>query len=259
MITPLPLQNKKVLVPRETKHAKSFSEMVHKYGGTPVEIPLLAFKPIGLTTEIQRVIHNLNQYDWIVFTSNVTVDTFFSFSKEVITPFPKIATIGTKTAKELVERGLYVEFIPTEFVAETFVTEFLPLVQEGTRVLIPKGNLARSFISEGLKRIGAIVDEVIVYETYFPLESKSVLTQSIMQHELDVIPFTSPSTVDHFMEVIRENGLSDELSTFTFACIGPVAKKRAESYGLNVKIVPPVYTVEEMVKSIANYINKNKK
>lgn len=256
MITPLPLQNKKVLVPREKKQVKSFSKIVQKYGGIPVEIPLLDFKPIGLTKEIEGVIQNLNQYDWVIFTSNVTVETFFSFTKKVITPFPKIAAIGTKTAKVILERGLQVEFIPTEFVAETFVTEFLPYVQEGTRVLIPKGNLARSFISEGLKSIGAIVDEVIVYETYFPIESKSVLTQKIIHHELDVVPFTSPSTVDHFMEVIIENGLTDKLSTFTFACIGPVAKKRAESYGLNVEIVPTIYTVEEMVKAIANYLNQ---
>ena len=47
MITPLPLQNKKVLVPREKKKVKSFSEMVQKYGGIPVEISLLAFKPMG--------------------------------------------------------------------------------------------------------------------------------------------------------------------------------------------------------------------
>jgi uroporphyrinogen-III synthase len=257
MNTSLPLQNKKVLVPREKKQAKSFSENVQKYGGIPVEIPLLAFKSIEVTSEIERVIENLTQYDWIIFTSNVTVNTFFTYFKEVRTPFPKIATIGTKTAKELLERGLNVDFIPTEFVAETFVTEFLYLVQEGTKVLIPKGNLARSIISEGLKRIGAIVDEVIVYETYFPAESKAVLTQIVMQHGLDVIPFTSPSTVDHFMEVIKENGLFDELSTLTFACIGPVAKKRAESYGLNVEVVPTIYTVEEMVRAIANYI-KNK-
>ena len=232
MITPLPLQNKKVLVPREKKQVKSFSEMVQKYGGIPVEVPLLAFKPIGLTKEIEKVIHNLIQYDWIIFTSNVTVDTFFSFTKEVMTPFPKIATIGTKTAKVLLERGLQVEFIPTEFVAETFVTEFLPYVQEGTRVLIPKGNLARSFISEGLKRIGAIVDEVIVYETYFPVESKSVLTEKIIQHELDVVPFTSPSTVDHFMEVIRENGLSDRTFYLYFCLYWSCSEKKSRELWL---------------------------
>ena len=42
----------------------------------------------------------------------------------------------------------------------------------------------------------------------FHLRAKSSLTEKIIQHGLDVVPFTSPSTVDHFMEVIRENGLS---------------------------------------------------
>lgn len=258
MMVSLSLQNKKVLVPREKTQAKSFSKIVQQYGGIPVEIPLLAFKPIGLTKEIERLVGNLSQYDWIIFTSNVTVDTFFSFLKEAISPFPKVAAIGSKTAQVLSKRGFQVEFVPTEFVAETFVLEFSERIQEGTRVLIPKGNLARNFISEGLKSVGAIVDEVVVYETYFPYESKAMLTQQIRQHGLDVIPFTSPSTVDHFMEVIKENDLFDALPTFTFACIGPIAKKRAKSYGLKVEIVPSVYTAEEMVKEIANYMIKNK-
>jgi uroporphyrinogen-III synthase len=257
MIPSLPLNNKKVLVPREKKQAKSFSERVKKLGGIPVEIPLLAFKSKELSQEIESTIHNLSHYDWIIFTSEVTVETFFSYSEGSIDRYPKIAAIGVKTAKALTERGLQVDFIPTEFVAETFVIEFSPFIEEGTSVMIPKGNLARNFISEQLKSLGAVVDEVIVYETYFPPESKAVLTQKIVEHELDVIPFTSPSTVEHFMKVINENGLSDELPTFIFACIGPVAKKRAESYGLNVQIMPSVYTVEEMIKEIADYMIKN--
>ena len=59
--------------------------------------------------------------------------------------------------------------------------EFLPFVREGMKVLIPKGNLARDYIGEALKGAGAIVDEVIVYETYFPEESKSNLVEAIMQ------------------------------------------------------------------------------
>ena len=38
-----------------------------------------------------------------------------------------------------------------------------------------------------------------------------------------------------------------------FACIGPVAQKRAEKCGLTVHVVPKHYTVEEMIKNIAEY------
>lgn len=257
MITSLPLKNKHILIPREKKQAKSFSEIVKKLGGVPVEIPLLAFKPTELTMEIESAIHKLSQYDWVIFTSKVTVETFLSFVGVSTSDFPKIAAIGEKTAKALSNNGLQVHFIPAKFMAEAFISELSSQIKQGTKVLIPKGNLARNLIAEQLRNLGAKVDEVIVYETFFPPESKAALRQKVIEQELDIIPFTSPSTVDHFMEVIKENELWDELSSFTFACIGPVAKKRAESYGLPVHAVPSVYTVEGMVKEIAHYISEN--
>ncbi|WP_428909295.1 uroporphyrinogen-III synthase [Niallia sp. Krafla_26] len=252
------MKNKQVLVARRKNLAKSFSEIVKGMGGIPVEIPLLAFRPREITPEIQSKIDEVSRYDWIIFTSNVSVETFLSYVELLPSQFPQIAAIGKKTAKVLTDRGLTVEFIPTEYVAEAFVEEFAPLVQKGTKILIPKGNLARDYIAKNLIELGAEVDEVIVYETYFPPESKAVLKQKIEQQELDIIPFTSPSTVDYFMEVIHDFKLADELSSFIFACIGPVAKKRAEEYGLPVHVVPSVYTVEEMMKEIAHYILKLK-
>ena len=39
------------------------------------------------------------------------------------------------------------------------------------------------------------------------------------------------------MEVVEEYNLYNDIQTCIFACIGPVAKKRAESYGLTVHVV----------------------
>ncbi|WP_338470421.1 uroporphyrinogen-III synthase [Niallia sp. XMNu-256] len=251
-----PLENKSVLVPREKELAKSFSKFVKRLGGEPVEIPLLAFQPVKMTTEIENVIHNLQSYDWVIFTSNVTVETFLSYPGVSLSQFNRIAAIGEKTARALTEKRLQVDFVPTEYVAEAFVVEFDSMIQKGMKVLIPKGNLARTYIGNKLTEKGAIVDEIIVYGTYFPPESKALLAKTIQQHELDIVCFTSPSTVDHFMEVIQKNDLADELNRLLFACIGPIAKKRAESYALPVSIVPAVYTVEEMLKEVANYIQQ---
>ena len=101
--------------------------------------------------------------------------------------------------------------------------------------------------------MGQSVEEITIYETVFPAESKAILEQMLIENKLDIICFTSPSTVDHFMEVV-ENGFSDKLHTCVIACIGPVAQKRAEKWGLTVHVVPKQYTVEEMIKSIAEYL-----
>jgi uroporphyrinogen-III synthase len=254
MIASLPLINKTVLVPREKSNARAFTQIVKKYGGTPVEIPLLAFKPRADNSEIEARLKNIEEYEWIIFTSKVTVETFLSkgFNHTII--FPKIAAIGEKTAQVLERKGWKVDFFPTKYVAEVFVTEFSSKITMGTKVLIPKGNLARDYISSQLTKLGAQVNELIVYDTYFPPESKEALAAMLSDGKLDIVPFTSPSTVDHFMDVVEQYNLFNHITSCTFACIGPVAKKRAESRGLTVHAVPAVYTVDHMLREVVNYI-----
>lgn len=252
-----PLANKNVLVPRGKGQAKPFSDLVKKNGGVPVEIPLIAFRPVQKNNEIKEIMAQLNTYDWIIFTSNVTVDTFFSMTKAGVKEgLPKVAVIGARTKEILIQRGVPVEFTPSEYVAEGFVKEFLPLVKPGMKVFIPKGNLARDYIASSLRENGAIVTESVIYETYAPDESKRKLVEMLSNGELDVLTFTSPSTVDHFIEIIRENNLYDHLKRCLIACIGPVSTKRALACGLPVHVSPDEYTVKAMIQAIIDYLNQ---
>jgi uroporphyrinogen-III synthase len=252
----LPLLGKSILVPRGKKEAKAFSTLVEKYGGIPVEIPLLSFRPIVPSKEMKEIMYNINTYDWIIFTSNVTVETFLATANNIFDISPKIAVIGNRTEVVLTSKGYKVDFVPEEYVAEGFVREFLPFVQKGMKVLIPKGNLARDYIAESLSAAGAHVDELIVYETYLPEESKSQLKAAIREKQIDILTFTSPSTVDHFMEVINENGLHQLLDDCLISCIGPITKERIESVGLRVHVIPETYTVADMLEKIIIYLEQ---
>lgn len=247
------LKGKRILVPRGKSEAKSFSRLVEENGGVPVEIPLIAFRPIPPSHEIQIIFQQFHTYDWVIFTSNVTVETFLSFYQGFPAEIPKIAVIGKKTAAVLQSKGLKVDFVPHQYVAEGFVHDFLPLVRQGMKVLIPKGNLARDYIGEALTKAGAIVDEIVVYETYLPEESKNMLKEMIKAKQLDVLTFTSPSTVEHFMQVIEKYQLKEEIDGCLIACIGPVTKEKLESMGINVDVMPETFTVEEMLKGVMLY------
>jgi uroporphyrinogen-III synthase len=255
MIKSSPLLEKKILVPRGEKQAKSFSQLIERYGGIPIEIPLIAFRPIESNQCLQDYLRALDTYDWIIFTSKVTVETFFSFIKiEERKPFPKIAVIGKKTADALMEKGLTPEFVPSAYVAESFVDEFMPYIQRGLRVLIPKGNLAREYIATSLTQAGLLVDEVVIYETYMPDESSVKLARMLTEKQLDILTFTSPSTVDHFMAVVLEYGLEQQLEECIIGCIGPATERKLFSYGLTVHASPKEYTVKEMIKSMISYL-----
>ncbi|PLR93696.1 uroporphyrinogen-III synthase [Bacillus sp. T33-2] len=253
MIASLPLHNKQIMIPRGKKQAKSFSELVERYGGIPVEIPLIAFRPVPATEELAKFLNDLYTYDWIIFTSQVTVETFFSHHEpgEV---FPKVAAIGEKTKKTLEKTGVTAEFTPGEYVAEAFVREFLPFVSGGMKVLIPKGSLARGHIASSLKAAGAIVDEIVIYETYLPDESKTKLAELLSAKQLDILAFTSPSTVGHFMEIVDGNSLHAAIKDCIIACLGPVTNERALKAGLPVHACPKKYTVEEMLNSVIDYL-----
>ncbi|WP_226646547.1 uroporphyrinogen-III synthase [Mesobacillus subterraneus] len=255
MISANSLQNKTVMIPRGKAHATSFSELVEKNGGVPVEIPLIAFQPVKTSEKLLKTLTDIHTYDWIIFTSNVTVETFYSFFRKGEVLLPKIAVIGEKTKEILVEKGAKVDFVPGEYVAEGFIEEFLPHVQHGEKVLIPKGNLARDYISSALKEKGAIVDEIIIYETFLPEESRGKLVKMLTEETLDILTFTSPSTIDHFMKIVEEHNLGSKLEHCIVACIGPVSKRKAEQRGLKVHAMPEKYTVEEMLKSVANFMN----
>jgi uroporphyrinogen-III synthase len=257
MIKSLPLLDKTVLIPRGENQAKSFSQLVERYGGIPIEIPLIAFRPIEKNQRLHEALMALDTYEWIIFTSNVTVETFFSFIKEeeVGEAFPKIAVIGKKTGEVLTEMGLSPAFVPSAYVAETFVEEFISLIDKDSRVLVPKGNLAREYIARSLTEAGAHVDEVVIYETYMPDESRVRLASMLADNQLDILTFTSPSTVDHLMDVVKEYRLDEKLVNCLICCIGPVTENKLRAYGLTVHASPKVYTVKEMINSTIAYLD----
>lgn len=254
-MTSTSLTGKKVLVPRGKKNAKSFSSIVEGYGGIPVEVPLLDFRPVENKGILDPILKALHTYDWLIFTSDVTVETFFALVDHQDIILPKIAVIGEKTEESLRKMQIPVHFMPNEYVAEGFVQEFASYVKSGEKLLIPKGNLARDYIAQFFREQGHVVDEIVIYETYFPEESKEKLVHLLKEKYLDILPFTSPSTIDHFMNVVHEYDLISNIQDCIVAAIGPISKRKCQSVGLNVDVMPAIYTSDEMLKAVAEYLS----
>lgn len=249
------LNGRRVLVPRGKKNAKRFSSVVENYGGIPIEVPLLDFRPIERREHLTPILETLHTYDWIIFTSDITVETFLSIAEGKESALPKVAVIGEKTKEATVKRNIDVHFMPHEYVAEGFSEEFATVVKPGEKMLIPKGNLARDYIARFFTERGHVVDEAVIYETFFPEEYKERLTKLLKEKSLDVLPFTSPSTIEHFMDVVKENGFEANIKDCIIAAIGPVSKRKCEMVGLKVDVMPEVYTSDEMIKAVAEFVS----
>lgn len=253
-----PLSGKHVLVTRPRGQAAAFINKIEAAGGAVHFAPLLAFRSFSDEREAERL-RQLPTYDWIILTSKNGVDFFFQrlerrgINRAEIKA--RFAAIGTKTAVVLKSYGFEVAYIPEKFSADHFAKEISKGSFEAKKVLIPKGNLARTAIADALRKKGMTADEWIVYETYFPEEEKEQLIDLLQSKKTDVITFTSPSSVRHFMEAAEKAGIHT-FDHSIVACIGPVTKQEADRFGLQTQICPDVYTSESLAEAIARYFRK---
>ncbi|GAA0333794.1 uroporphyrinogen-III synthase [Bacillus carboniphilus] len=246
-----PLKGYRVLFPRGGKPAVRFANQVKQAGGTPSVIPLIEFRAKPFT------IMSLQSYQWLVFTSQNSV-RYFLEKADLYNFKGKIAAVGEKTAEALVERGFHVDFIPSVYVAEVFIKEFLPIVKQGESLLFPKGNLAPPTIKNELQQVGVQVDELVVYETYFPKESKDDLIEFLMNGDQSrIVVLTSPSTVRHFMNVFQSTYEKAMRPKLLYAVIGTATQKALQEYGVEPAIMPEQFTFDHLFNEILTYFKQH--
>ena len=94
-------------------------------------------------------------------------------------------------------------------------------LKAGQNVLIPHGDLARSWLPEQLRERGLHVTEAIIYDTILAGEDDDELLKLLEEGGIHAVTFTSSSTVKNFMKMLKRMGVEDPL---------PLLKSRGSVY-----------------------------
>ena len=123
-------------------------------------------------------------------------------------------------------------------------------------MLIPRAKEARGILAQKLERLGANVEVITVYENKKPdnLNSKKLISD-IKKCNIDVITFTSPSTVSNFYSVFKPNEKS--FKDCIIASIGPITNQALNEHGVQADITPTKYTTDSLIEELLNHYNKN--
>lgn len=254
-MTRFPLAGKTVLVTRAKEQALALSKLIRRQGGEAIEIPLLAFQPSTDTEKLDWAIKDIANYQWLIFTSANGVRFFMErynmiHQNELKLPV-SIAVVGKKTEAALTHYQIKADLIPTDYVAEGLVDALAGIVSSGDRILLARGNLGRKVLNDELVRLGALVDDITVYETVCPKSAKADLQKILLaQTQIDYVTFTSSSTVSHYVEILEQLQSDGIQFQPKIACIGPIAARTAKDFGLTVDIIPPTYTIEALVEQL---------
>ena len=144
----------------------------------------------------------------------------------------RIAAIGPATKKAIEQRGVKVDVVPKEYVAESVVRSLRRRVK-GKRVLLVRAKVARDVIPRELRKAGAQVHVVEAYETVVPQSSRTRLRDALSnpRRRPHVVTFTSSSTVRNFVALLGARQRAD-LDEVRLASIGPVTSSTLRESGL---------------------------
>ena len=161
--------------------------------------------------------------------------------------------MGPVTARALAAWGAQPDFVPDEFAGDA-LAEGLAIVP-GHRVLLPRAEIARRETVEILERRGATVVVLPIYRTVAAEMDRTVIED--IRRGVDAVLFTSGSTVQHFMNIMRQHDPGFVFPAHArIMCIGPVTASAAREAGLRVDSVAQVHTTEGLVDSLVGVFSK---
>lgn len=252
----LVLSGKRIVVTRPRTQAGELSRRLTELGAKVIEFPTISIEPPGDYQPMDRAIAQLHEYDWLIFTSINGVQSFFNRLRHFgndsqAIKHLKIVAIGPETAGRLRDEGVHVYLVPAKYQAEGILERLEAAEISGRRILMPRAARAREILPQTLREWGASVDVVQAYETVLP--PRPCRLRELFQKQLDVITFTSSSTVENFINLLEGEDPNQVLQEVMVACIGPITARTAMDSGLRVDIVSSEFTIAGLVAAIVRF------
>lgn len=253
-----PLFGKTIVVTRARAQASDLVRHLTQLGAEVIEFPTIEITSPPSLAPLDTAMDQLAAYHWIVFTSVNAVESFFArlFERgQDVRALHQLnlAAIGPATARQLRQYGLKTDILPAEYRAEAVVDAFQAVELTGRRVLLPRAQDARPILPRELRQMGATVDEITVYVTRGVSDQNELVRGRLRQGTVDVITFTSSSTVDNFLTAIPAADIHQTPGPLKIAAIGPITAQTAIAKGLTVDICAPVYTIPGLCDAIVAY------
>jgi uroporphyrinogen-III synthase len=242
----------RVVVTRRAEQAAVLGEKLDAAGLQPLYFPTIALQALP-APELDRALAQIDRIDWLLFSSANAVHFFFSRldGLQFAPQLPRTAVVGPATARKLRTYGVEPDFMPETFTGEALAAGLGDL--SGQHILLPRARIGGPQIVEELRRHGALVMDIALYDTVTAVPDAAAL--AALAEGFAAITFTSPSSVRGFLQLSVDRPPVQAV----VACIGPVTAKAAVDNGLVVTLVAEEYTLDGLVQVLRAYFGEEKR
>lgn len=249
-----PLFGKRVVVTRAREQASDLKRLLEESGAQVLQFPTIEIAPPESWDSLDRVIEALGDYQWVIFTSTNGVKSFFERLQEKgkdarALAGCMIAAVGDTTAADLKSRGIAADLVPEKFQS----TALLPLLnadQRGVRTAVIRAAEGRDELIDELRKRGGTVDLALAYRTKAADYDIEELRQLIASDAVDVVTFTSASTVEHFFLKLTLEERARVNAQAILASIGPTTSEAIRRHGKSADIEATTASVQALHDAI---------
>src|SRR5262249_3806010 len=243
-----PLHGKRVVVTRARAQASELARRLGALGAEPIELPAIRIQPRIDSDEVRRAVESLHSYALVCLTSVNGVHLLFEAMAAQgrdarALANASVAAIGAGTETALAQHGVIADIVPERFVAEDLAEALDQLGLEGKPVLVARAAEAREVLPDALRKRGAQVDVVALYDTVAEEPDPAALERA---READFVTFTSSSTVRNFVEATGD-GVPPGAKVIS---IGPVTSEAAPQPRLTADTEAERHDIDGLVEAL---------
>ena len=257
------LKNINIVLTRAKDQSVETIKILSDFGANVLSFPTIRIKTITGNPILDETIRNISLFNSLIFTSENAVKSLLDKIKELNVPFdPKaffVISIGEKTTDFCINNGFRVDFQPVHSSSEALLEELQFMDLLGRKILVPTSTLANLKQFSHLEDHGASI-------TTFPIYTNKVNEEKSLEKELvilkktnvDLFIFTSPSTFNGLIKILKINDPKIYFENKITAVIGPVTEKALLDVGVTPTIVPSNFSMNYLIKEIIKFYIKEK-
>ena len=264
-----PLFGLRVLVTRAREHAGDMLHALRGAGAEPVIAPMIRLAPPEDPNDLDVALDALvagGVYDAVAFASGNAVRFVAQRARErglaLHKATARIVCGGPLTARAALDAGLPVHLVPPASAGagdmQTLLGEIeRHLAPEGLHFLLPRSQIGRDVLRDGLVAAGARVTPVIAYRTLPPDDDAGGdLAAQLRSGALGVLSFTSPSTVRNLSRRL-DDATRRQLRGALVAAVGPTTAEACRAEGIEPAVVPEQPGGLALVQALVEYARSN--
>ena len=292
-MTRLPLAGLVVAV-TGSRRATELAALISNSAGTPYVAPTVGIQSFEHLDEKTETVMNMimaDKVDFAIFMTGPGTYSFFDWADskgcktKIVEGLNKIRIIARsqKPASALATQNVHVDIVPTDNTSEGIAKSLKQHDTNGKTIAILWHGASKPTLKQELENRGANVIDGMVYNYSTELDTggKKILTamgfkpippdeskvltliNDIRNGRIDVITFTSPPSARNLFLIASTHNLDAQLTRdlndkVVVVAVGPPTRDAIESNQVKVDVIPDVYKLGPMIKSIEEYIKLQK-